>query len=80
MNDLSLVERCTSVDLASNRLREYVIEVGPTLTGELEVTTWRGRIGQKLRKRTTRFEDEVRGLEEVADIVHRRLSHGYLFI
>jgi hypothetical protein len=68
-----------SIDPDRNRAREYRVEVAPTLFG-YQLRTWRGRIGARLRSREAAFMDEQDVLHELADTLHRRIDHGYLFI
>ena len=67
-----------SIDPSRNRAREYRVEVSPTLFG-YHLRTWRGRIGARLRKRDAVYPDVEDVLQELADILRRRIDHGYLF-
>lgn len=68
-----------SIDPDRNRFRCYVVTVGSTPTGEYILSTWRGRIGSRLRDRHATFSSLGEVLEEVAQLLHRRVRHGYRF-
>ena len=70
--------RLRSIDPTERRYREYELQSQPAADGGWVLTTRRGRIGSTLRPREDHFPTQAALVEEIARLLKRRTSHGYI--